>query len=173
MSELSDLTGGPNRTAIPGFTMNHLSAVELADAESEANAQFIENIERGVARLPVERRNAVLAQAMSTLADSPFAFGTWGFRRWAMSTRGSQYLVFLSLRAADAKTQQVEAAKLFSANMVAARNAIWDILGIGTEKPKKKPVESNTAASTSPQSSSDSPPPPPAASDIPTPKPPE
>lgn len=98
MSELAKISGAPNTTAMPGYSISAPRPHDCADAEREAVRQYGEDIAAVAGQMNETMGTVLLSKAADVLSTQPFSFGSPKWRLWAMGARGVQYLTLLSVR---------------------------------------------------------------------------
>ena len=134
-STLQNLTASGNSSLIPDHTISLPRLLEWADAESEADEQYLRSVALASAELPDAIRKQMQDRAVDNLKDSPLALGTAGFDAWAISARAVTFLLWLSLRIRHPAVTRHQCAEwLAGPNGQRIAQTVWDLWGYGTEK---------------------------------------
>jgi hypothetical protein len=112
MSVLGDLTAAGDSEIIPGHTLCVPRLLEWAEAEQEAQRQYLWTIAEAASALGAPARDAMYQRAVDNLKSSPFSFGSSAFDAWATSAGALPFLLWLSLRASEPRMTRAQAAEL-------------------------------------------------------------
>jgi len=141
MSALTDLTAAGDSSTLPGLLLSPPRLLEWAEAEQEAQRQYLSSI--AATDLPTAARDAMYARAIDNLRDAPFSFGSPQFDAWATSASALPMLLWLSLRIKQPQITRSAAAELLihhdNAQIIAAVLNLW-----GYRAEKKTPPRDGT-----------------------------
>jgi hypothetical protein len=175
MSVLTDLTAAGDSATIPGHVLFPPRLLEWAEAEQEAQRQYLCTVADSAAGLPAAARDTMYLRAVDNLKSSPFAFGSAAFDAWATSASALPFLVWLSLRINEPGMTRAQAAELLVQHDARRiMGSVLDLWGYRVQKkaPPRTPAATAGAQSTGGISSPVSQQAPPAGADLATNKPP-
>jgi hypothetical protein len=135
MSILGDLTAAGNSEIIPGHVLSVPRLLEWAEAEQEAQRQYLWTVADAAAALGAPARDAMYTRAVDNLKSSPFSFGSAAFDAWATSAGALPFLLWLSLRIKEPRMTRAQAAELLArqdARQIMA--AVLDLWGYRVQK---------------------------------------
>jgi len=112
MSVLGDLTAAGNSELLPGHTLSVPRLLEWAEAEQEAQRQYLWAVADAAAALGGTARETMYSRAVDNLKSCPFAFGSAAFDAWATSAGALPFLLWLSLRIKEPRITRTQAAEL-------------------------------------------------------------
>jgi hypothetical protein len=139
ITDLQELASSGNSAVIAGHTLRAPRLIEWADAEIEANRNYLQSVALAAAELPEGVRQGMHARAVDNLKDHPLVFGSAGFDAWALSAGALPILVWLSLRISQPKVSRQQAAQILSSgDGDAIARAVWDLWGY--RDAKKRPA---------------------------------
>jgi len=168
MSVLTDLTAAGDSATIPGHVLSPPRLLEWAEAEQEAQRQYLWAVADAAAGLHNATRDAMYLRAVDNLKTSPFAFGSAAFDAWATSASALSFLLWMSLRIKQPRLTRAQAAELLVQHDARRiMSAVLDLWGYRVQKkaPARPPSDvPSTGGASSPVS--------PAGADLVTSKPP-
>lgn len=173
MSVLTDLTAAGDSEIIPGHVLSVPRLLEWAEAEQEAQRQYLWIVADAAAGLPAAAREAMYVRAVDNLKSCPFAFGSASFDAWATSAGAMPFLVWMSLRIKQPRLTRAQAAELLIQHDARRiMSAVLDLWGYRVQKkapprPPAPPADPSTGGASSPAS----PPAPPEVAGLATTKP--
>jgi|HubBroStandDraft_1064217.scaffolds.fasta_scaffold169133_2 hypothetical protein len=112
MTILGDLTAAGNSEIIPGHMLSVPRLLEWAEAEQEAQRQYLWAVADAASALSAPARETMYSRAVDNLKSSPFAFGSAAFDAWATSAGALAFLLWLSLRIKRSRMTRAQAAEL-------------------------------------------------------------